>query len=90
MPLRIIKITRNEVISLCLGELLGLAMAVGMIYVGFNLTKMAPVEVTEVIVIMGDGSAECSIKVRSETMPLLEKMGLDAWFEACSKMREEQ
>lgn len=90
MPLRMIKITRNEVISLCLGEILGLIMAVGLVYVGFNLTKMAPVEVTEIMVIMGDGSAECSVKVRSETMPLLNEMGLDAWFEACSRMREGQ
>jgi hypothetical protein len=27
---------------------------------------------------------------RSETMPLRNEMGLDAWFEACAKMKEEQ
>ena len=90
MPIRMIRLTRNEVISLCLGEVLGLAMAAGLVYIGFNMTKPTPIEVTEIIVIMGDGSAECSIKVRSETIPLLNELGLDAWFEACSKMKEEQ
>ncbi len=87
MPLRLIKLTRNEIISLCLGELLGLAMAGGLVYIGFSLTR---IEVVETIIIMGDGTPGCTIRVTSESMSLLKEMGLDDWIEACQKMREER